>query len=216
MKKEIILEKTIEFVKEQLSNAESGHDWWHVQRVWNSAKNISKDYKNVDHIVIELACLLHDVADEKFDDAPSKNKTLIEFISKLEIADNQKDHVIEIINSLSFRKSFSNISEKTIEFQIVQDADRLDAIGAIGIARAFSYGGHKNREMHNPDIKPENFTNSEQYQKSKSPTINHFYEKLFLLKELMNTPEAQKIADERDEYMKDFVARFYKEWEGIL
>jgi uncharacterized protein len=214
MKNKEIIEKTITFVKEQSKHAESGHDWWHLYRVWKMAKNIADNYQEIDLLVIELACLLHDVADEKFDNFEEKNIELKNYISNLSISNQQKEHTLTIIQKLSFKKSFENTTEKSIEFQIVQDADRIDAIGAIGIARAFSYGGFKGREMYNPEIKPSEFKNSNDYQKSTSPTINHFYEKLFKLKEMMNTPEAKKLAEERHSFMHEYVNRFYDEWEG--
>jgi len=208
------INQTIEFVKKEFKNAESGHDWWHIYRVWKMSKNLAEYYPDTDHLVIELAALLHDVADEKFENAIEKLGELEAYITNLPITETQKEHIIHIIKGLSFRKSFEHQPERTIEFQIVQDADRLDAIGAIGIARAFSFGGFKGREMYNPDIKPNSFKNSNEYQKSTSPTINHFYEKLFLLKDMMNTEIAKQMAEVRHRFMEKYLHQFYDEWEG--
>lgn len=209
-----IINQTIDFVKNEFKNAESGHDWWHVYRVWNMAKNLANYYKNADILVTELAALLHDVADEKFDNYEENKIELENYIHSLDILKTQKEDILHIIQKLSFKKSIGASVEKSIEFQIVQDADRLDAIGAIGIARAFSFGGFKGREMYNPDIKPNSYTNSKDYQNSHSPTINHFYEKLFLLKDLMNTPEAKQMAEKRHRFMEKYLNQFYDEWEG--
>lgn len=209
-----MIEKTIAFAKKVLTNAESGHDWWHTYRVWKMARHLASHYPESDLLVIELASVLHDVADEKFDTFKEKKILLENYIHSLEITTTQKEHILQIIGNLSFRKSYNAHTEQTVELQIVQDADRLDAIGAIGIARAFSYGGYKQREMYNPEIKPKKFNASKEYQKSKSPTINHFYEKLLLLKDKMNTREGKHIAVERHEFMIKYIEKFYAEWEG--
>ena len=214
-KDQTVIENTIDFVKKQLKDAESGHDWWHIYRVWNMAKKIAENYPDTDIVVIEIASLLHDVADEKFDDFKVKSTILNNYLENITIAQNQKEQILKIIHTLSFKKSFEKNEFNSIEFQIVQDADRLDAIGAIGIARAFSYGGFKNREMYNPEIKPTEFKNSKEYQGSNSPTINHFYEKLFLLKDKMNTPEAKEIAIGRNAFMEKYMDFFLKEWAAM-
>lgn len=189
MEKKLIINKTITFVKQQLINAESGHDWFHIERVHKNAKHIAI-HEKVDLFIVELAALLHDIADSKFHNGdesigPKKAK---EFLQSVNIDTEKVNHIVNIIANMSFSKNIEKKAEFTsLELQVVQDADRLDAIGAIGIARTFNYGGYKNRTLYNPDIKPNLNMTKEEYKKSKAPTINHFYEKLLLLKDKMNT-----------------------------
>lgn len=213
--KEKIVESTEIFVKQELNNAEAGHDWWHAMRVRNNAMLIAKS-QSCDVLVVELAALLHDIADSKFNNGdenagPEKAKI---FLSKQGVDQPICNHVIQIIRNISFKGGNIIQSFNSLELDIVQDADRLDALGAIGIARAFSYGGHKGREFFNPDIPPILNMTPEQYKNSTAPTINHFYEKLFLLKEKMNTLKGTELAEERHVYLQNFTNQFYKEWYG--
>jgi uncharacterized protein len=216
MTKEEIIRQTAKLVKNQMQGEATGHDWWHVYRVWQTALKIGR-LEKADLFIIELAALLHDLDDGKFNDSKEPLKAL-EILNKLEVEENVIAKVIETIKSMSFSLSFKEAGNKpvinTIEGKIIQDADRLDALGAVGIARAFAYGGFKGREIFNPEIKPQIFTSIEHYRTSNSPTLNHFYEKLFLLKDLMNTETAKQIAQERHKYMEEFVNEFMKEWEG--
>ncbi len=210
-----IIDQTQDYVKKTLEGEGSGHDWWHVYRVWKMAQHIVKE-EGADSFIVELAALLHDIADWKFNDGDvtAGSKVAREWLEKLKVQKDVINHICEIIEETSFKGAGVKFKMRTIEGMIVQDADRLDAIGAIGIARTFAYGGHKGKEIYNPNIKPELHNTFEQYQKSVGPTINHFYEKLLLLKDLMNTTSAKKIARERHKYMKSYLDRFYKEWDG--
>ena len=194
----------------------SGHDWWHVYRVWKNAIHIGKQ-ESVDIFVVELAALLHDVADWKFHDGNDEIGPQVakEWLESLSVDEKVISHVYQIIKDISFKGAGVVTAMKTTEGMVVQDADRLDALGAIGIARTFAYGGSKNREMYNPDINPEMHTSFEQYKNSQGTSINHFYEKLLLLKELMNTATAKQIAEKRHAVMEDYLNQFYREWEGI-
>lgn len=212
-----IINKTIEFVKESLKNAESGHDWWHMYRVWKTAKHIAQTEK-ANILIVELWALLHDIADSKFYDGdeeiwPRKARA---FLESIQVDENTITHTEQIISNISF-KGGKHIQQFTSpELDIVQDADRLDAMGAIGIARTFNYGGYKNREIFNPDIKPNLHMSKEEYKQSNAPTINHFYEKLLLLKDKMNTETWKKMALQRHIYMQEYLKEFFKEWEGEL
>jgi uncharacterized protein len=215
MTNHVIIQKTIDFVKETLFKAEGGHDWWHIQRVWTTAKTIGR-VEEVDLLVVELGALLHDIADAKFNDGdeeigPRKAK---QFLLSLEVPDPIIEHVVQIIRNVSYRNSFDEKNFHSKELAVVQDADRLDAIGAIGIARAFNYGGHKGREMYNPGIPPVLPSNTSEYKNSIAPTINHFYEKLLLLKDKMNTESGRKMAEERHRFMELYLSTFYDEWNG--
>lgn len=212
------VKRTIIFVQETLKDAEGGHDWFHTERVLKNARRIAKG-ESVDELVISLGALLHDIADAKFNDGDESlgPKIAKNFLSSLELNEKIIDQVINIIAHISFKNSLptdnqSNYNSK--ELQIVQDADRLDAIGAIGIARAFNYGGFKNRELYNPDISPNLNMSKEEYKKSTAPTVNHFYEKLLLLKDKMNTRTGKKLAEERHNYMRNYLEQFYREWNG--
>ena len=215
MKEEQIINTTISFVQKELHNAEGGHDWWHIERVWKNAKLIAAN-ENADLFVVELAALLHDIADSKFYDGdenigPEKAKGFLESIS---VEKEIIEHVENIIRNISFKGGNFPQTFLSQELAIVQDADRLDALGAIGIARAFNYGGFKNREIYNPSIPPTPGMNKETYKRSNAPTINHFYEKLLLLKDRMNTATGKKLAEERHCFMELFLDQFYKEWLG--
>lgn len=210
-----LINLTVQFVKESLQGAESGHDWWHMERVWNNAILISKT-EDVDHFIVELAALLHDIADSKFHNGDEEigPKKAGDFLKSIGIEDNQIIHIQQIIRNMSFKSSLGTLSFTSKEMEVVQDADRLDAIGAIGIARAFTYGGFKNRELYNPEIPPALNMSKEQYKSSKAPTINHFYEKLLLLKDKMNTKTGLRIAEERHQFMLSYLEQFYNEWNG--
>ena len=210
-----LIDQTVDFVKKTLQNAEAGHDWWHVQRVWNNAKLIGQT-ETADMLVVELAALLHDIADSKFHNGNEELGPQIagEFLRGLQIEESTVIHVQQIIRNLSFKTSFEAVIFHSIELNIVQDADRLDAIGAIGIARAFTYGGFKNREIYNPEISPALHISKEEYKNSTAPTINHFYEKLLLLKDKMNTETAKNLAEQRHMFMLNYLDQFKNEWNG--
>jgi uncharacterized protein len=207
--------KTIAFVKEQLSGAEGGHDWFHIERVFNNAILIAIEEK-CDIPTVQLAALLHDIADSKFygGDETIGPKTARTFLETITVPAETIDHVVKIIENISFKGGKVARNFSSIELDIVQDADRLDAIGAIGIARAFNYGGFKNRALHDPNIAPNTTMTKEEYKSNSAPTINHFYEKLLLLKDKMNTVTGKKIALERHRYMEGFLVQFYAEWDG--
>lgn len=215
MTQEEVVNKTAEYIKEKLLGEGSGHDWWHIYRVWRNAINISKNEK-VDLFTVELAALLHDIADWKFNDGNEDIGPQLarEWLEKMSVDEKVISHVCDIIKNISFKGAGVENKINTIEGMVVQDADRLDAIGAIGIARTFAYGGNKNREMYNPEIKPGFHKTFEEYKKNNSTTVNHFYEKLLLLKDLMNTNTARDIAEQRHKFMEDFLKQFFEEWEG--
>ena len=210
-----LIGKTISFVKEKLANAEGGHDWFHVERVYRNAILISKN-EVCNTAIVQLGALLHDIADSKFHDGDETvgPKMAREFLESQEVDEATITHVINIIENISFKGGNFQNTFSSKELDIVQDADRLDAIGAIGIARMFNYGGFKNSVIYDPKIAPKNKMTQEEYKKNDSPTINHFYEKLFLLKDKMNTETGKEIAKERHRYMEGFLAQFYAEWEG--
>ena len=215
MTRTALIEKTKAFVKATLANAEKGHDWFHTYRVYQHAKTIGEG-EHANMLVVELAALLHDIADPKFhngDEAIGPD-TAAEFLRTYEVEEAVVEHVCNIIRHMSFKNSLAESQSQfhSPEMAIVQDADRLDAIGAIGIARTFHYGGYKNRSMYDPDISPVSDLTKEAYKSSTAPTINHFYEKLLQLKDMMNTETAKKLAQERHEFMLAFLEQFYKEW----
>ena len=215
MNNEIIL-KTANYVKEKLSGESSGHDWWYVYRVWNLGKKIALSEKaNLN--VVELTCLLHDISDWKFNDGDDNigPKLAREYLAKLNVNRKVIDSVFNIIKNLSFKGANVENSIITLEGKCVQDADRLDAMGAIGISRAFAYGGYTRREMHNPNIKPVLANSFDEYKKNGITTINHFYEKLLLLKNRMNTITGKKLAEDRHKFMKLHLKQFLDEWEGL-
>ena len=210
-----IVEATRAYVQEKLSGEGSGHDWWHVLRVWNNARTIAQK-ENADLLVVDLAALLHDIGDHKFHSGDENigPRLAREWLKQQQVEEKTIDHVCSIIRDLSFKGAGTSSEMPTLEGKVVQDADRLDAIGAIGIARAFAYGGHKNREMYNPGIKPVLHDSFEAYKSSTAPTLNHFYEKLLLLKDRMHTETARQMAAQRHQYMEDFLSQFYAEWDG--
>ena len=210
-----IIKKTENFIKTQLANAEGGHDWWHIYRVWKLAKQIAGK-ESVDSLIIDLGSLLHDIADAKFHNGDEEigPKISRNFLESIEIEEETIDHIDKIIRNISFKNS-KDQKFRSPELDIIQDADRLDAIGAIGIARAFNFGGFKNRAIYNPEIEPDLTMTKSEYKKSLSPTVNHFYEKLFLLKDMMNTKTGREMAEERHQFMVDFLDQFYEEWKGV-
>ncbi|WP_281227231.1 HD domain-containing protein [Flavobacterium aquiphilum] len=212
-----LINKTILFVKEKLANAEGGHDWFHIQRVYKNALLIASG-EECDETVVKLGALLHDIADSKFNggDETVGPKVAREFLESQGATEAVISHVIQIIDNVSFKGGNTEKAFSSIELDIVQDADRLDAIGAIGIARAFNYGGFKNRAMYDPNIAPKLNMSKEEYKNSNAPTINHFYEKLLLLKDKMNTQTGKQIAQQRHQFMQEFLSQFYAEWDGAL
>ena len=215
MQNKDIIGKTILFVKSKLDNAEGGHDWFHIERVYKNALSIA-DNESCNLTVVKLAALLHDIADSKFHngDETIGPKIAREFLESKNLDEATIEHVILIIENMSFKGGNFEKKFSSIELDVVQDADRLDAMGAIGIARAFNYGGFKNRPLYNPNIAPNLHLSKEEYKNSVSPTINHFYEKLLLLKDKMNTETGKQIAQERHHYMEGFLSQFYAEWDG--
>jgi uncharacterized protein len=210
-----IIDKTCQFVEAKLSGDGSGHDWWHIYRVWNLAKNIAEQ-EQANRIVVELSALLHDIADWKFHDGDDTvgPKMAEQFLLKNQVEREVIDPVIEIIASISYKGAGVPTPMKTLEGKVVQDADRLDAIGAMGIARTFAYGGHKNRLIYHPDEEPVMHQSFEDYKKNTGHTINHFHEKLLLLKDRMNTASAIRLAEGRHQFMQTYLDQFYKEWDG--
>jgi uncharacterized protein len=215
MSNDILIHNTIEFVKQQLQNAEGGHDWFHIERVYKNSLLIAKE-ENCDLLVVQLGALLHDIADSKFynGDENVGPKTARTFLENQKVEENIIQNVIDIIKNISFKGGNFNKNFTSIELEIVQDADRLDAIGAIGIARTFNYGGFKNRAIYDPNVSPNLTMTKEEYKNSESPTLNHFYEKLLLLKDKMNTPTGKKLAEKRHKFMQLFLEEFYTEWNG--
>lgn len=203
------------FVKAQLAQAEGGHDWFHIERVYNNAMLIAKgEACNLE--VVQLGALLHDIADSKFHDGDETVGPSMawQFLSAQNVPEETIIHVVNIIENISFKGGNHEMKFHSIELDIVQDADRLDALGAIGIARTFNYGGFKNRALYDPSIPPNLNMTKEEYKATTAPTLNHFYEKLLLLKDRMNTPTGKTIAESRHQYMVDFLEQFYAEWEG--
>lgn len=210
-----MIDEIITHVKNELRNAEAGHDWFHIERVWRNAMYIH-EHEGGNKLVIELAALLHDIADSKFhggDDTIGPRKAR-EVMEQLNIDTHTINEVVYIIENISFKGGRDIPQRRTLELDIVQDADRLDALGAIGIARAFNYGGYKGRALYDPAIPPNMNMTKEEYKKSSAPTLNHFYEKLFLLKDLMNTSTGRSLAQERHDFMEQFVKQFLKESDG--
>ncbi|RYD70862.1 MAG: HD domain-containing protein [Sphingobacteriales bacterium] len=209
-----MISKTKDFVRHTLINAEGGHDWWHINRVWNNAKLIAETEEQANIFIVELAALLHDIADAKFhggneDVGP---ETAGKWLRSIRVDEEIVKHVQQIIRYMSFKSSFGEQVFRSKEMEMVQDADRLDAIGAIGIARAFNYGGFKGRPLYDPRIKPDTGLTKEAYKNSASPTINHFYEKLLLLKDKINTATGKKLAEQRHVFMEEYLKQFYLEF----
>ncbi len=213
MEKEQIIGKTIEYVKANMKNGESGHDWFHIERVWKMAKRIGEE-EGANMFTVELAALLHDIADWKFHEEGACERKAAEW---MEIQDVDKaiiNQVIHIIEDISFKGSGEKEKMTSLECKVVQDADRLDALGAIGIARAFTFGGYKNISIHDPKMKPRNKMNYSQYKILNETVINHFYEKLLLLKDRMNTGIGRKLAEQRHKFMEQYLEQFFKETGG--
>ena len=210
-----LINKTISFVKAKLENAEGGHDWFHIERVFKNAVLIAKN-EDCDVTVVKLGALLHDIADSKFHEGDESvgPKIARDFLESENVDEEIITHVVHIIKNISYKGGNFEKKFSSLELDVVQDADRLDAIGAIGIARAFNYGGFKNRALYDPKIAPNSRMSKEEYKKNDASTLNHFYEKLLLLKDKMNTDTGKKIAKERHRYMEGFLAQFYAEWEG--
>ncbi|MFC0343886.1 HD domain-containing protein [Epilithonimonas hispanica] len=208
-----LINKTIELVKQKLEGTESGHDWFHIERVWKLSLKI-QEKEGGDKLIIELSALLHDIADPKFHngDETLASKIVNDFLTEQNVDSETIQKVIFIIENMSFKNRNDAPENLPLELKIVQDADRLDAIGAIGIARTFNFGGYKNNLMYHPDIEPKLNQTKEEYKKSNGTTINHFYEKLLLLKDLLNTKTAKEIAEHRHQFMLQFLDEFYKEW----
>lgn len=215
MDHEDIIQKTEEFVKETLADAEGGHDIWHIRRVHIMARRLAIE-EGANVLIVELGALLHDIADPKFhsgDEEVGPKKTR-EFLERIGVEESVIDHVEKIVRNISFSKSLSGQEFRSLELDIVQDADRLDALGAIGIARTFAYNGYKGRVLYDPAIKPNLHMTKEEYRASTAPTINHFYEKLLLLKDRMNTKTGRRLAEGRHVFMEKYLEEFYNEWEG--
>jgi len=210
-----VIDNTILFVKQKLENAEAGHDWFHIERVFKNALLIAQ-HEECDIEIVKLGALLHDIADSKFNggDETIGPRIAREFLESQKIAEPKIQHVVAIIENISFKGGNFEKKFNSKELEIVQDADRLDAIGAIGIARTFNYGGFKNRQLYNPNIPPKMNMTKEEYKNSEAPTLNHFYEKLLLLKDKMNTKTGKELAVDRHRFMENFLAQFYAEWEG--
>ncbi|MDO5521073.1 MAG: HD domain-containing protein [bacterium] len=212
MKKSEMIEQTKEFVKDKLYGEGSGHDWFHIERVYKLAKHLAEK-ENADSFVVEMTALLHDIDDWKFSDSFTTNTTTTQtFLNSIGVEEEERNHIITIIKTMSFKGGVADSTQKTIEGKVVQDADRLDALGAIGVARAFAYGGSKNRVLYDPAIKPMEFQTLEDVKNPENHTINHFYEKLLKLKDLMNTDTAKRIAEKRHKFMEEFLEEFYAEW----
>jgi uncharacterized protein len=215
MNQQTVIDKTTEFVKETLAGAEGGHDWWHIFRVRNLARHIAET-EPADVFIVELGALLHDIADSKFHngDEEAGPRMARQILTSLDVDMATITHIEQIIANISFKGGRNEPRFRSNELDVIQDADRLDAMGAIGIARAFNYGGFKNREIYNPGIRPNMQMTREQYKNSTTPTINHFYEKLLLLKDKMNTPTGKAMAEHRHTYMEHYLDEFYLEWNG--
>ena len=212
----VIIDKVEAFIQKEFSGEGSGHDWWHIYRVVQNAKHIASDLPQANGFVVELTALVHDLGDHKLykGEGQTARNLIGELLNKLGVEASIIEEVITTVEGLSFKGAGVSSQLDTLEGQIVQDADRLDAIGAIGIARTFAYGGHAGHPIYDPTVSAEMHDSFESYKNNKGTTVNHFYEKLLLLKELMNTEPAKRIAEGRHQYMKDFLDRFYAEWEG--
>ena len=217
MEQETVKQKTVNFVKEVLADSEGGHDWWHVYRVWKLSKQIAKT-EDVDLYIVELGALLHDIADSKFHDGDEEigPRKARKHLSSLDVKEETIAHVENIISNISFKGGKHSQKFKSPELDVIQDADRLDAMGAIGIARTFNYGGYKNREIYNPVIEPNMNMTKEDYKNSTAPSLNHFHEKLLLLKNRMNSKTGKDMARHRHKFMEEYLDEFYKEWSGEI
>lgn len=214
MNKQEIIDKTVEFARNFFEGESSGHDWWHTERVWKMAKYLGK-IENTDLFVVELAALLHDVADWKLNNGDEKAglEKVRTWLEKNDVKKDELEHVLKIIDCMSFSKETEGKKIDTIEGFVVQDADRLDTIGAIGVARTFAFGGSRNRKIYDPERKPETIATFEQYKNSESTSINHFYEKILLLKDRLNTKAAKEIGKKRHKFVEYYLEQFFEEWE---
>jgi uncharacterized protein len=210
---QLIVDQTADHVRSQMEGDSSGHDWWHVWRVWQNSLFISRS-ENADRFVTELAALLHDIADWKFHDGDESAgpKAARACLSEQSVDESVIEHVCDIVATVSFKGAGVETPMATLEGKIVQDADRLEAIGAIGIARCFAFGGAKGRLMHDPEDSPHLHASFDDYKKKSGPSINHFYEKLLLLKDRMNTETGLKLAAQRHQVLEDFLEQFHAEW----
>lgn len=215
MAPETLISRTEQHVRQACEADSSGHDWWHIHRVRQTALRLARE-EQANLLIVELAALLHDLADWKIagGDETAGPRAATEWLRAQEVPADVIDHVAQIIADLSFKGAGVSTPMRTLEGQVVQDADRLDAIGAIGVARAFAFGGHRGRAMYDPAIPPELHASFEAYKRNQGPTINHFYEKLLLLRERMNTATGRRVADERHAFMERFLAQFFLEWDG--
>ena len=218
MTQQEIIENTVTFLQKQFSGEGSGHDWYHIERVWKLSKQIAEKEGDADLFVVEMGALLHDIADHKFHDGDETvgPKVAREYLSRFDIPENQTDAIVQIVEEISFKGAGVPTPMSTKEGAIVQDADRLDAIGAIGVARTFAYGGSKNRPIYDPNVKPICHTSFAAYKTSTAPTINHFYEKLLTLRDKMNTETGKKEAARRHEFMELFLQNFYRDWDARI
>jgi uncharacterized protein len=213
---DLIIEKALAYVRDLLEGEGSGHDWWHIKRVYDLSVTMANEYPEADLFIVQLGALLHDIGDHKFHngDHTVGPKMVTDWLAENQVDESTIAKVVAIVKEISYKGADVETPMSTLEGEIVQDADRLDAIGAIGIARTFAYGGNKNREMHNPEVAPELHSDFETYKKTTGPTINHFYEKLLLLKDRMNTEFGKKLAQQRHTFMEKFLEEFFAEWEG--
>lgn len=214
--KQKIIGHTIEFVKSELRHAEGGHDWFHIERVYKTAMHIASKEADVDEVIVALGALLHDIADSKFTDGNEEigPQKAASFLRSQKLEDSKIEAVVKIVENIGFKGGNFKQKYRSKELDIVQDADRLDALGAVGIARTFNYGGFKNRKLYDPDVRPNLEMTPSEYRQSEAPTINHFYEKLLLLKDKMNTKTGKEMAENRHRFMEVFLDQFYDEWEG--
>lgn len=212
-KEEKIIEEIKEYVKERTKDLEGSHDWWHTYRVWQNSKTLAKEKENINDFIVETTSLLHELGDRKIEGNEENNtREVNKILNEKNIQENKKEKIIGIIERMSFSENIEKEQELSEEGKIVQDSDRLDAIGAIGIARTFTYGGNNKQQIYNPSIKPKEPDTAEEYKNKKQPTINHFYEKLLKLKDKMNTEKAKRIAEERHDFMKKYLNQFFREW----
>lgn len=215
MEEQQIIDQTVEYLKNQFQGEATGHDWFHIERVWKLSKVLAKEEGEMDFFVVEMGALLHDIADHKFHNGDESigPKQGAKYLSQFNISKDRKNKIIQIIEEISFKGQGVPTLMSSKEGEVVQDADRLDAMGAIGIARTFAYGGAKNRAIYDPVIKPVCHNSFATYKNSTAPTINHFYEKLLLLKEHLNTKSAKKEGEKRHAFMEEYLRNFYREWE---
>lgn len=218
MTKQEIIDQTADYLREEFGKESTGHDWYHIERVWKMAKQIAGKEGNVNMFVVEMGGLLHDIADHKFHDGDESRgpKVAADYLRRFEIPEEEKEAIVRIVEEVSFKGAGVPTPMSSPEGAIVQDADRLDAIGAIGIARTFAYGGSKNRPIYDPNVKPICHTSFAAYKTSTAPTINHFYEKLLTLRDKMNTTTAKKEAERRHEFMESFLQNFYRDWDALI